>query len=192
MCLPLVQWASMVAFKSYIRKPPTQWTRKATLIWLCVIEKKQKNPLTYLLLTELASSSSGFLQAILKSLYKVFGPVMEHPLQHAQRSVEEYHSLWSSWRSDAMALGGYMTLMLTNPRWLGQPAYKDQHQFHEESSGGWKNEVRSLVSVSVLSFRQCCNMVDWVRGSESDMRKLSANYPKSSLHKQMQEENWGN
>jgi len=84
MCLPLVQWASMVAFKSYIRKPPTQWTRKATLIWLCVIEKKQKNPLTYLLLTELASSSSGFLQAILKSLYKVFGPVMEHPLQHAQ------------------------------------------------------------------------------------------------------------
>jgi len=78
--------------------------------------KKTKNPLTYLLLTELASSSSGFLQAILKSLYKVFGPVMEHPLQHAQRSVEEYHSLWSSWRSDAMALGGYMTLMLTNPR----------------------------------------------------------------------------
>ena len=154
--------------------------------------KKTKNPLTYLLLTELASSSSGFLQAILKSLYKVFGPVMEHPLQHAQRSVEEYHSLWSSWRSDAMALGGYMTLMLTNPRWLGQPAYKDQHQFHEESSGGWKNEARSLVSVSVLSFRQCCNMVDWVRGSESDMRKLSANYPKSSLHKQMQEENWGN
>ena len=192
MCLPLLQWASMVAFKSNIRKPPTLWTRKATVIWLCVIEKKTKNPLTYLLLTELASSSSGFLQAILKSLYKVFGPVMEHPLQHAQRSVEEYHSLWSSWRSDAMALSGYMTLMLTNPRWLGQPAYKDQHQFHEESSGGWKNEARSLVSVSVLSFRQCCNMVDWVRGCESDMRKLSANYPKSSLHKQMQEENWGN